>query len=58
MVAIAHSILVIVYHLMGDKTTYHELGPDYFDERSRSVTVHRAVRRIERLGYGVTLEAA
>ena len=57
-VAVAHTILIIVYHLLRDGTTYQELGADYFDDGDRSDTVHRAVYRIERLGYSVTLKAS
>jgi transposase len=30
-VAVAHSILVIAYHLVKNEETYRELGGDYFD---------------------------
>ncbi len=58
MIALAHTILVIVYHLLRDGTTYQELGGNYFDERDREATTRRAVRRLERLGYTVIVEAA
>jgi transposase len=57
-IAVAHSVLVIIYHLLRDGTCYQDLGPNYFDERDRQATVRRAVRRIERLGYHVTVAAA
>jgi transposase len=53
-VALAHTILVIIYHLLRHGTTYRDLGGNYFDERDRLSTVHRSVRRIERLGFKVT----
>jgi transposase len=56
--AVAHSILVVIYHLLQRGTTYTDLGSNYFDERNKQVTLHRSVRRIEQLGYRVTLEAA
>jgi transposase len=56
--AVAHSILVIIYHLLQRGTTYEDLGGNYFDERNKQVAIHRSVRRIEQLGYRVTLEAA
>jgi transposase len=56
--AVAHSILVTIYHMLRDGTPYRQLGGNYFDERDRIHVVQRAVRRIERLGYKVTLEAA
>jgi transposase len=55
--AVAHRILVIIYHLLRDGTTYQDLGGNYFDERNRQATVRRATRRIEALGYKVTLQA-
>ena len=54
----AHTILVTLYSLLRNGTTYCDLGGNYFDERDRQSTVRRAARRIERLGYKVTLEAA
>lgn len=57
-VAVAHTILVIIHHLLEEDTVYRELGGNYFDERQREATVRRSVKRIERLGYTVTLKAA
>ncbi len=56
--ATAHTILVIVYHILKDGRVYQDLGPNYFDERAKEVTVQRTVRRLERLGFKVTVEAA
>jgi transposase len=55
-VAVAHSILVIAYHLIKNEETYHELGGDYFDKRNPQTVAKRLVRRLENLGYTVTLE--
>ena len=57
-VALAHTILVIIYYLLVMGTVYRELGGNYFDERDQRAAIKRAVHRIERLGYTVTLEAA
>lgn len=56
LVAVAHSILVIVYHLLAEKSSYQDLGADYFDRRAAEVQGKRLVRRLEALGYKVTLE--
>lgn len=56
LVAIAHSILVIVYHVLTRKEPYNDLGSNYFDERDRVQVEKRLSRRLERLGYQVTLE--
>ena len=55
-VAVAHSILVISYHIINLKEPYHELGGDYFDKRRPEVTAKRLVKRLEQLGFNVSLE--
>jgi transposase len=57
-VAVAHSILLIAYHLLRDGTTYQDLGGNYYDERDRRAVERRLVRRLERLGHRVTLTPA
>jgi len=56
--ALAHSILVIAYYVLKRGVEYEDLGPNYFDERNRTAVVRRSVRRIEQLGYKVTIDAA
>jgi transposase len=55
-VAVAHSMLIAIYHLIKDGTIYQDLGPNHFDELDRQRITHRAVRRLQALGYLVTLE--
>jgi transposase len=55
-VAVAHTILVITYHLLARGTTYAELGPDYFDRRNTDAIERQLVKRLERLGNKVTIE--
>jgi transposase len=54
-VAVAHSILVIAYHVLTEGTVYCDLGSNYFDERNRQGVAQRLVHRLQGLGYGVTL---
>lgn len=56
-IAVGHTILVDIYHIIRDKTNYHDLGGNYFDERHQLRTIRRAIDRIERLGYKVTIQA-
>jgi transposase len=55
-VAVAHSILVMVYALLTQQIEYHDLGGHYFDKRDRQAVERRLVRRLEALGYSVSLE--
>ncbi len=54
--AVAHSILVIAYHLVQRQEPYRELGGDYFDRRRPEATAKRLVKRLEQLGYAVSLQ--
>ena len=54
-VAVAHSMLVIAYHLLKEGTVYEDLGANYFDERKEHDVVRRLQHRLERLGYEVDL---
>ena len=54
-IAVGHSILVVVYCLLRDGTSYQEPGADYFDKRDEVAVRRRLVRRLEHLGYNVTL---
>ena len=60
LVAVARSILVIVWHLLADPTSrYHDLGPEFFDNRIRPERRKiNHVRQLEALGYTVTLTPA
>jgi transposase len=55
-VAVGHSILVIVWHLLSRGEEYRDLGGNYFDERDRELVQRRLVHRLEGLGYRVALE--
>jgi transposase len=54
--AVVHSIMVSVFHMLTRQEPHHALGARYFDERRRHYTVDRLAQRIERLGYRVHLE--
>jgi transposase len=55
LVALGHTILVIIYHVLKDHSTYRELGADYFDRLDTERLTRSLVRRLERLGHKVTL---
>jgi transposase len=60
LVAVARPILVIIWHLLADRTArYHDLGAGYYTSRidkNRKTRDH--VRQLEALGYTVTLASA
>ena len=54
-VAVGHSILVSIWHMLTKNQTYQDLGDDYFDERDRKAREHRYVNGLKGLGYDVEL---
>lgn len=56
--AVAHSLLVICWHLLHDHVPYRELGGDYFERLDAAKLQQRHVHQLERLGYAVTLTPA
>jgi transposase len=55
-IAVAHSILVIAYHLLCSRTPYQEKGEHFFEELERQGAEKRLVRQLSRLGYRVELQ--
>jgi transposase len=56
-VAVAHEILKIAYHVLARGKTYEELGRDYFDRAQKEAVKSRYVRKLERMGFEVKLVA-
>jgi transposase len=54
-VAVGHTLLTIVSHVLTEGTVYRDLGAAYFDQRDREAVTRRAVGRLQALGYEVTL---
>lgn len=57
-VAVAHSILVICWHLLTHDQDYADLGGDWFTRRNADRQRDRLIRQLNGLGYRVTLEQA
>ncbi len=55
-VAVSHSLLVIIYHMLRANQDYHDLGAHFFQTLDTTRQRDTAVRRLEALGYKVTLE--
>jgi len=53
-VAIAHKILVSIYHMFSHQVSYNDLGDLYLDKLNQNHLTRNLVHRLERLGYSVT----
>lgn len=57
--AVAHTMLVIIWHVLANEADYDELGADYFERRNDAAAqTRRLVRQLEKLGHDVTLTPA
>ena len=55
LLAVGHSLLVIIYHVLKRGVEYRELGPDYFDRLEPERLRRYLVKRLQTLGYEVSL---
>ncbi len=55
-VALAHTLLVVIFQLLKKQTNDRDLGSDYFDRLDADRLARGLVRRLEKLGHKVTLE--
>lgn len=54
--AVAHQLLTIVFHILRDGTVYQELGAAHYDRQNKPKITRKLVERLQRLGYYVTLQ--
>jgi transposase len=56
--ATAHTLIVIIWHVLAENTAYRDLGADYFTRRvdSPDARKRRLIRELEALGHKVTIE--
>ena len=57
-VAVGHSLIIIAHAILARGTTFTDLGVNYFDERDREQVRRRLTRRLETLGYRVSVSPA
>ena len=57
-VALGHTLLIIIYHLLSEEKDYQELGGDYLDHVDHQGKEQRLVHQLEKLGFEVSLNPA
>lgn len=57
-IAVAASIITAVWHMLSYGTLYNDLGPNYFITRDKTKAAKSLVKRLEHLGYTVSLSSA
>jgi hypothetical protein len=56
LVAIGHSIVMIVWHVLSKRASYEELGGDYFDRCNADTYRKKLIRKLETLGLKIRVE--
>jgi transposase len=56
LISVAHSLLVMIYHILKNRVPYREIGADYFDQLNRESLKKRCVSRLQSIGFQVNLE--
>ena len=51
-------MVTAAYYILKEETTYHELGSDHFERRSKTQMTRRLVKRLESLGLIVEIRPA
>lgn len=54
-VAVGHTMLVMVYHMIKERLPYKELGDEYFNKVDKEKFTKKMVKRLEKMGYKVEL---
>jgi transposase len=55
-IALAHKILVAIYHMLSQQVPYNDLGDLYLDQLNKHRLAQSLMHRLHRLGYAVTLQ--
>jgi transposase len=58
LVALGHKILIMCYHILKYRRPYKELGVDYLDRKRKDKITRSYIKRLNHLGYEVTLKEA
>ena len=57
-VAVAHSILVAIYHILKDGVVFNDLGADYYNQFNRERKINAYLKKLKALGCEVPVVAA
>lgn len=56
LIAVAHTMLIAIYHILKEKVPYHDLGADYYFVINQEKIINRNIRSLEKLGVNVIIQ--
>ena len=57
LLAVAHSMLIAIYHMLKEDIEYNELGADFYNKFNREKKANSYLKKLKELGYNVQLTA-
>lgn len=57
-VAVAHSMLVAIYHILKDGVVFKDLGADYYDQFNKERKINAYLKKLKALGWEAPVVAA
>ena len=57
-VAVAHSMLVAIYHILKDGVVFRDLGAEYYNQFNRERKINAYLKKLKALGWEVPVVAA
>lgn len=56
LIAVVHTMLIAIYHILKEKVPYHDLGADYYSVINQEKIINRNIRTLEKLGVNVMIQ--
>ena len=56
LIAVAHTMLIAIYHILKEKVPYQDLGADYYSVINQEKIINRNIRSLEKLGVHVIIQ--
>ncbi|MBC5689113.1 hypothetical protein H8S37_09260 [Mediterraneibacter sp. NSJ-55] len=56
LIAVAHTMLIAIHHILKEKVPYHDLGANYYSVINQEKIINRNIRSLEKLGVNVTIQ--
>ena len=56
LIAVAHTMLIAIYHILKEKVSYHDLGVNYYSDIQQEKIIKKNLRSLEKLGVDVIIQ--
>ena len=56
--AVAHSLLIAIYHILSTGEVFHDLGANYYNQFNKERKAESLLKKLKSLGFDVTVATA